>query len=82
MKTLWLLLLVALLPGGPLSAAPAKRVPHVPGDLARDRLQGMESILSPSDQVILTPRGKSGTSLTAAQAKVVSARLLQQEVLD
>jgi len=36
----------------------------------------MESILSPSEQVVLAQPGQSGTSLPAPQAKAVSARLV------
>ncbi len=76
MKIIVLLTLAVLLPCGSVSAAPTQLNPHVPGDLARDRLQGMESILSPSEQVVLAQPGQSGTSLPAAQAKAVSARLV------
>ena len=75
MRTLLFLMLAALLPSGFVSAAPARVGPHVPGDLARDRLQGMDSLLLPSDHVWVARTGQVGTLLSPAQAKTVAARL-------
>ena len=75
MKTLLLLMLVILLPSGAVSAAPTGSGPHGPGDLARDRLQGMDTILLSSDQVGVARSGQYVPPLTPAQGKAVSARL-------
>ncbi len=75
MRTLLLLMLAVLLPSGLVSAAPARIGPHVSGDLARDRLQGMDSLLLSSDQISVARPGQPGTLLPPAQAKAVSARL-------
>ena len=75
MRTLLLLMLITLLPGGLVSAAPMRTRPYVAGDLARDRLQGMDNVLLSSDQVSVSRPGHSGTSLSPAQSKAVSARL-------
>ena len=75
MRTLLLLMLVALLPGSLASAAPTRIGPHIAGELARDRLQGMDSLLLSSDQVWVARTGQVGTLLSPAQAKTVAARL-------
>lgn len=74
MRTLLFLMLVALLPSGLVSAAPAQIGPHMGGELAWDRLQGMDGLLS-SDQISVARRGQPGTPLPPAQAKLVSACL-------
>ncbi len=71
MRTFLLLMLVILLPSGAVSAAPVESGPHVPGDLARDRLQGMDGILLSSDQISLARPGQAGTPLPTPQAKAV-----------
>jgi len=81
MRILLLLLLVALLPGGLVSAAPARVGPPVSGDLARDRLQGMDSLLLSSDQISVARRGQPETLMPPSQAKAVSACLADM-VLD
>ena len=75
MKTLLLLMLVILLPSGAVSAAPTGSGPPVSGELARDRLQGMDTILLSSDQVGVARSGQYVPPLTPAQGKAVSARL-------
>lgn len=75
MKPFLLLMLAVLLPSGAVSAAPPRIGPHVSGELARDRLQGMDGILLSSDQVSLARPDQAGTPLPAPQAKAVLARL-------
>lgn len=75
MRTLLLLMLAVLLSCGLASAAPPRIGPHIAGELARDRLQGMEDILLSSDQVSLARPGQPGKPLPAPQAKAVLARL-------
>lgn len=75
MRIIALLTLAALLSVGLASADPTVSGPHKPGDLAQDRLRGMGSLLTPTDQVSLARMGESWTSLPAAQAQRVSARL-------
>jgi len=77
MRMFLLLMLIAALSSGPLSAAP----PHLPGDLARDRLQGMDALLLSPGQITVSRLGQPGTPLPPAQAKVVSA-CLSDLVLD
>ncbi len=78
---MFLLLLAAALSSCPLSAAPPRLVPHVPGDLARDRLQGMDGLLLSSGQISVARLGQPGTPLPPSQAKAVSA-CLSDLVLD
>ena len=75
MKTLLLLMLMALLPSALASAGPARTGPPALGELARDRLQGMDTILLSSDQVFVAWPGLTGPPLSGRQAKAVAARL-------
>ena len=77
MKRTLLLIVASLLPCSLGLAAPTQAHSHRPGDLARDRLQGMESLLSPSNTVTLAKSGQAGVPLSAGQTKAVLARLVE-----
>lgn len=75
------LVLAAVLPSGPLSAAPTGTHPHVPGDLAKDRLQDFTDLLGATDRVLLVRPDQSRAVLSEAQAKVVMS-LTRDLILD
>lgn len=81
MRTFLLLVLVAVLSSGPLYAATPQPGPHLPGDLARDRLHGMDALLLSPGQITVSRPGQPGAPMSPSQAKVVSA-CLSDLVLD
>lgn len=76
---LFLLLPLFLLSSGVFAApAPlpsASHASHVPGDLARDRLEGLSKVLLSSDKVALAQMGQPASPLSPERAKAVLARL-------
>lgn len=83
MKTVVLLMLGVMLFAGTVCAAPIppKISHHVPGDLAKDRLQDFADMLGPPDRVVLEQPNQPRTQLSQAQVKTV-VPLLRELILD
>lgn len=59
----------------PPAPAPPRLLPHLPGDLARDRLERMSKVLLSSDTVAVAQIGQPESPLSPARAKAVLASL-------